>query len=75
MNTYLSTSDLKNQAKERLSGHYGMVIGGAMIINMISGTLSSWMTVLLPSNTLISYLISRAVSLPLSVLWVCFPSD
>ena len=71
MNTYLSTSDLKNQAKERLSGHYGMVIGGAMIINMISnmisGTLSSWLTVLLPSNPLISYLISRAVSLPLSV--------
>lgn len=67
MNTYLSTSDLKNQAKERLSGHYGMVIGGAMIINMISGTLSSWLTVLLPSNTFVSYLISWAVSLPLSV--------
>lgn len=67
MNTYLSTSDLKNQAKERLSGHYGMVIGGAMIINMISGTLSSWRTVLLPSNTFVSYLISWAVSLPLSV--------
>ena len=67
MNTYLSTSDLKNQAKERLSGHYGMVIGGAMIINMISGTLSSWLTVLLPSNTLVSYLISWAVSLLLSV--------
>lgn len=67
MNTYLSTSDLKNQAKERLSGHYGMVIGGAMIINMISGTLSSRLTVLLPSNTFVSYLISWAVSLPLSV--------
>lgn len=67
MNTYLSTSDLKNQAKERLSGHYGMVIGGAMIINMISGTLSSWLTVLLPSDTLVSYLISWAVSLFLSV--------
>lgn len=67
MNTYLSTSDLKNQAKERLSGHYGMVIGGAMIINMISGTLSSWLTVLLPSDTLVSYLISLAVSLFLSV--------
>lgn len=67
MNTYLSTSDLKNQAKERLSGHYGMVIGGAMIINMISGTLSSWLTVLLPSDTLVSYLISWAVSLLLSV--------
>ena len=67
MNTYLSTSDLKNQAKERLSGHYGMVIGGAMIINMISGTMSSWLTVLLPSNTLVSYLISWAVSLLLSV--------
>ena len=67
MNTYFSNSDLKNHAKERLSGHYGMVIGGAMIINMISGTMSSWLTVLLPSNTLVSYLISWAVSLLLSV--------
>lgn len=67
MNTYLSTPDLKNQAKEKLSGHYGMVIGGAMIINMISGTVSSWLTILLPSGSLVSYLISWAVSLIISV--------
>lgn len=67
MNTYLSGADLKNQAKEKLAGHYGIVIGGSLIINMISSTISSWMTLLLPDNFIFSYLITWGISFVLSI--------
>lgn len=68
MNTYLSSAALKYQAKERLTGHYGIVIGGSIIINMISNTLSSWITLLLPANSPVTLLITLAVSFLVSIL-------
>lgn len=67
MNTYLSSADLKYQAKEKLAGHYGIVIGGSIVISMITNTLTSWSTLLLPANSPITLLITMAVSFVVSV--------
>lgn len=67
MNTYLSSAQLKDIAKERLSGHYGFLIGISLIVGLISYALSSLMTVFVSTNSLPGFLIGQGISFCLSV--------
>lgn len=67
MNTYLSSAQLKDRAKERLSGHYGFLIGISLIVGLISYALSSFMTLFVSTNSLPGFLIGQGISFCLSV--------
>lgn len=69
MNTYLSSAQLKDQAKDRLTGHYGLLIGAGIAISVFSflSTLLLSMLVPISSATIPGMLINEAIGFILSV--------
>ena len=67
MNTYLSSSQLKDMAKERLSGHYGFLIGISLIVGLCSYAISSLLTVFVSTSSLSGFLIGQGIRFCLSV--------
>lgn len=67
MNIYLSSAQLKDAAKERLSGHYGFLIGISLIIGLVTYAFSYLLTRFVAANTLYGFLIGQGISFCLSV--------
>lgn len=68
MNTYLSSAQLKDKAKDKLTGHYGLLIGSSIVINLITFSVSSMITLFAPSGyTITGYILSTALSFLVSV--------
>lgn len=67
MNTYLSSSQLKDEAKDKLTGHYGILIGCAVLVSVISSAASIIPMFFSASNTLPAFFLSEAISFILSV--------
>lgn len=67
MNTYLSSAQLKDLAKERLSGHYGFLIGTSLVVGLITYALTSLLTLFVAANTLYGFLLGQGIRFCLSV--------
>ena len=69
MGSFLSVAQLKNKAKDCLDGHYGILIGAAMAVNIISffALFLFAQFNLLSSSTLAAYLLSCAIRFLVSV--------
>ncbi|MGN1204571.1 MAG: DUF975 family protein [Lachnospiraceae bacterium] len=67
MNTILSGAELKDKAKEKLSGHYGFLIGISFLSGLLSYLCSMMITVLFSSDTLAGFILSEGVSFIISV--------
>lgn len=67
MNYYKSSAELKNMAKEKLEGNYGMVIALFVITVLINFAVSELSAFLFPSTTA-GYILSLAVSLLASII-------
>lgn len=67
MNTYLSSAELKDEAKEKLTGHYGLLIGSSLLVGIITFFASILLSIIIPANTLPAFFLSEAVSFILSV--------
>lgn len=69
MNTYLSSAQLKDQAKGRLTGHYSLLIGTGITVSLISFFASLVLSMLIPmgTDTLAGILINEMTSFLLSV--------
>lgn len=68
MNTYLSSAQLKDRAKECLTGHYGLFIGASLFVGFISLIISNLLLLLTPSGGSIGGLIlANAISFIISV--------
>lgn len=68
MNHYKSSAELKDLAKEKLSGRYGITISAFLLVGCISYFISSLITAYLPSSTIAQYLIYTVVTGIASVL-------
>lgn len=67
MNTYLSSAELKEEAKEKLTGHYGLPIGSSLLVGIVTSLASVLLSVMIPVNTLPAFFLSEAASFILSV--------
>lgn len=69
MSSFLSGAQLKNKAKDCLDGHYGILIGAGIVVNIISFFVSLLLAQfnLLSSNTIAAYLLSSAIHFLVSV--------
>lgn len=68
MKTYLSSAQLKDNAKEYLTGHYGLFIGTSLFVGLMSFILSRFLLILTPSaNSIGGFIISNAISFIVSV--------
>lgn len=73
MNRYATSSQLKDKAKELLTGHYGLLIGIILITGLISITINSVLDVFVPvSASTIGYILSVAVTFLVSVFMGVF---
>ena len=62
MNRYKSSAELKDMAKEKLNGHYGIAILAVLMVECISYLISSFITMFFPGTDLISILLSVLLS-------------
>lgn len=67
MNSYLSSAQLKDGAKDYLSGHYGFLIGISLVVGLITYALSSFLTLFIAANSLWGFLIGQGISFCASV--------
>ncbi len=73
MNRYASSSQLKDKAKEQLTGHYGLLIGIILVTGLISITINSILDIFVPMSAgTISYILSVAVTFLVSVFMGVF---
>lgn len=49
MNTYLSSAQLKENAKEKLTGHYGLFIGSSFLVGLMSVGISLLVSLIVPA--------------------------
>ena len=62
MKQYKSSADLKDLAKEKLSGHYGITMSAFVLLECISFIISALITYSFPTNTTIQYIIYFAIT-------------
>ncbi|HKM33408.1 MAG TPA: DUF975 family protein [Lachnospiraceae bacterium] len=67
MNTYLSSAQLKDKAKYKLTGHYGLLIGISLLVGLISFFVSIILLLVVPSTTFVGTVISECISFIISV--------
>lgn len=67
MNQYKSSAELKDMAKEKLTGHYGVAILAILMVKCTSYLISSFITALIPGNGLLSTLFSLLLSSAVAV--------
>lgn len=67
MNTYLSSAQLKDKAKENLTGHYGLLIGASIVIGLLSMVMSYLVVIFFPSSTPFGFFLSEAISFIVAV--------
>ncbi len=68
MNQYKSSAELKDSAKEKLSGRYGIAISAFILIEGITYLFSSLIVTGIPTQTTLQYLIYTAVTAVVSIL-------
>ena len=67
MNTNLSSVVLKDKAKEKLTGHYGFLIGISVLLGFISFFISFFILILIPTTTIASMIIAECMTFIISV--------
>lgn len=68
MNNYKTSATLKNLAKDKLTGKYGMAMLILFLSEIISQSITYIAALFIPSNTIISFIISLFISLLLSIV-------
>lgn len=61
MNIYLCSADLKDKAKDKLTGHFGFLIGISFIIGFINFFASFILSLIVPVTSNTSYIISQCI--------------
>ncbi len=68
MKSYLSSAQLKDKAKERLMGHYGLLIGSSLFVSLMSFVISFFIGAFTPNSyTTAGFIISSGISFLISV--------
>lgn len=67
MNTYLSSAQLKDIAKNKLTGHYGLLIGINLLVGFITFFVSIILLLLVPASTFAGMVISECIRFIISV--------
>ncbi len=67
MNHYKNRTQLKDDAKDKLTGHYGFFIGAMLFIGIASSIISWFLTGSFSTDTAVGYIIFEAVSFIITV--------
>lgn len=67
MNHYKTRTQLKDDAKDRLTGHYGFFIGAMLFIGIASSIISGFLTSSFSTDTTVGYIIFEAVSFIITI--------
>lgn len=67
MNMYLSSAQLKDDAKNKLTGHYGLLIGTGLFVSFITFFTSIILFFLVPTTTFTGIIISECINFIISI--------
>lgn len=68
MNTFLTRTQLKDNAKEKLTGHYGFLIGAMLFISIASSIISALFTSSISTETTAGYIVYQTISFIISAI-------